>query len=286
MLKHKMDKSELLSKYRNIFVEVENNNLGLSPRKLGQLSNKLHNELLLETAENIYIQEKRVEPLFLNYYCYVISMIESRHKIIPYTDIEFSRRIGEVWERFCNLILKNPFSSAEILKEPENSEFFQKLNSDIDNLSSNPRSQKINELKNLISSLVGNIDLKLDYFGTSGEIIYGIDFKSGFGSNEKGNTERILQVGNAYRYLEPATNLNVLVRQNENNNYMNKIENSGIWNVKKGKEAYLFLEDLSKCSVIGILENEFAFEEDFDSKVYEDIGKTVNNREKYLNWYQ
>ena len=102
--------------------------------------------------------------------------------------------------KVCNLILKNPFSSAEILKEPENSEFFQKLNSDIDNLSSNPRSQKINELKNLISSLVGNIDLKLDYFGTSGEIIYGIDFKSGFGSNEKGNTERILQVGNAYRY--------------------------------------------------------------------------------------
>ena len=55
---------------------------------------------------------------------------------------------------------------------------------------------------------------------------------------------------------------------------------------EKRKISLLFLEDLSKCSVIEILENEFAFEEDFDSKVYKDIGKTVNNREKYLNWYQ
>lgn len=280
-----MEKSELLERYRRIYSQVLPNPNGLSARKLGQHSNKLHNELLAELTEKISLKAVHVTPLFRNYYCYVISMLETRHKILPYNDIEFSRRVGEVWEKFCNLILQNQFSSTRTLSEPQTSEFFQKLDTDIDDLTTPDEPKKLKELKDLISSLIGNIDLGLDFYGESNGSVFGIDFKSGFGSNEKGNTERILQVGRAYRYLQPSTKLNVLVRQNENNNYLKKIENSGIWNVETGKNAYLFLEKISNCSVTGFLESELSFENDFNAEVFDDIGKNVNNRDQYLDWY-
>jgi len=280
-----MEKLELLQQYRSIHDRVLHDPNGLNPRKLGQYSNQLHNELLAEMTEKISLIEDNVTPLLRNYYCYVVSMLETRHRILPYNDIEFSRRVGEVWEKFCNLILQNQFSSAQTIDEPKASDFFQKLDTDINDLTIDGKPQKLGELKDLISSLIGNIDLGLDYFGESNGSVFGIDFKSGFGSNEKGNTERILQVGRAYRYLQPSTKLNVLVRQNENNNYLKKIENSGIWNVETGKNAYLFLENISNCSVISFLETELSFEKDFNAEIFKDIGKTVNNRDQYLNWY-
>ncbi|WP_214658000.1 hypothetical protein, partial [Vibrio anguillarum] len=70
-----------------------------------------------------------------------------------------------------------------------------------------------------------------------------IDFKSGFGSNEKGNTLRLIAVGRAYKHWDSNTNLLFLVRQNENNNYLETIRRSNLWDVYCGDAAYRKIDE-------------------------------------------
>ena len=128
----------------------------------------------------------------------------------------------------------------------------------------------------MINDTIDILDVKI--------INIGIDFKSGFGSNEKGNTQRILQVGKIYNILNPDYKLYLLVRQNENNNYLTKIENSGVWNVIKGNETYNFLSEISGCNATSFIKNEIDFPSDIDKDVYDDIGLSIDNRERYLEW--
>lgn len=53
---------------------------------------------------------------------------------------------------------------------------------------------------NLVTS--GEIQLECDLHFTDGTKKYIVDFKSGFGSNEKGNTNRLLLVGSIYKNIE------------------------------------------------------------------------------------
>lgn len=72
----------------------------------------------------------------------------------------------------------------------------------------------------------GEIQLELDlHFSLSGKK-YVVDFKSGFGSNEKGNTNRLLLVATAYKILEEDYNCLLLVRAEEdkNNNYFKTLK--------------------------------------------------------------
>lgn len=66
----------------------------------------------------------------------------------------------------------------------------------------------------------GEIQLELDlHFIFEGQK-YVVDFKSGFGSNEKGNTNRLLLVASIYKNLEENFNPLIFVRSAENNNYL------------------------------------------------------------------
>ena len=274
-----MDKNALFKEYRSIYSEVVLNHKDKDKREKGKISNLEHNNKRIEIHNNLISSKGALDAILRNYYCYVISMTETRHKLIEYNDIEFSRRIGEVWEKFCGLILDNPFSKINRIKEPKSSEFYKKLEADF------KRFENSKKLFDTIVSFIGNLDLHLDYFGEKNGIKYGIDFKSGFGSNEKGNTERILQVGKAYNYLKPEINLSVLVRQNENNNYLKRIEKSKIWKVSKGKSSYKYLEKLCGSNVTNFLKTELNFKKDFQKDVFKSLGKSVINRDIYLNWY-
>ena len=274
-----MDKNDLLKEYRLIYSNIILKHKDKNNREKGKLSNTEHNIKRLELDKRLVLKKNNLDGILRNYYCYVISMIETRHKLIEYNDIEFSRRIGEVWEKFCSLILDNPFSKIKRIKEPDTSQFYKKLEKDFNKF------ENSKELFDIVVSFIGNLDLHLDYFGEKNNIKYGIDFKSGFGSNEKGNTERILQVGKAYNYLNSDIILSVLVRQNENNNYLKRIEKSKIWKVSKGESSYKYLEKLCGSNVTDFLKKELDFQKDFEKDVFKSLGKSVINRDIYLNWY-
>ncbi|MDB9870145.1 hypothetical protein OAD33_03655 [Alphaproteobacteria bacterium] len=279
-------KNTLLTDYRNLIKNHENEFKDLTPRKIGQISNLIHNEFRDFNYKKIVKNRGTLEDFLMNYYCYVISMIESRQTIIEYNDIEFSRRIGEVWEGLCQLIITNPNSTLKKVNPLDTSNFYNEIKKKIIEFSSQEKINESNTFHNFLVELLGDINLKLDFNGcdNSGKLI-GIDFKSGFGSNEKGNTQRILQVGKIYKFLTENIELSIIVRQNDNNNYYDKIKNSGVWNAIKGNSSYDYLSDISGCNAINFLKNEFNFTLDFKKDIYDSIGNSVESRDKYLTWY-
>ena len=279
-----LNKNETLENYRKILNHYGSNIDKLSPRDKGRFSNKKHNELKESIYEQLKKENASLEDYLMNYYCYVVSMLESRQKCLPYNDIEFSRRIGEVWEGMCQLILTNPLSSIKKLPPESTNTFYVSLKKKIEDLTSNNKKNEALLFYNFLVELLGNINLALDFNGiTSNEELIGIDFKSGFGSNEKGNTQRILQVGRIYKYLNEKIELSIVVRQDENNNYYNTIRQSKIWNAIKGNESYEYLAEISGCNSSNFLKNEVNFSEDIQSETFNSIGSSVSNRDKYIS---
>ena len=86
----------------------------------------------------------------------------------------------------------------------------------------------------------GNINLSLDLHFKQDGIYYDVDYKSGFGSNEKGNTNRLLQVASIYNAFFPNHKNLIFVRQpeEENNHYLQTLKNSPYWQVFCANEAY------------------------------------------------
>ncbi|MEZ5673190.1 MAG: hypothetical protein R3E08_12755 [Thiotrichaceae bacterium] len=90
------------------------------------------------------------------------------------------------------------------------------------------------------SQFRGEINLQLDLHLEIGGKKSNIDSKSGFGSNEKGNTNRLLMVATVYRNLSDDYDNVLLVRAREetNNHYFKTLKRSGVWNAYCGEEAY------------------------------------------------
>ena len=88
--------------------------------------------------------------------------------------------------------------------------------------------------------LLGNINLTEDEYCMVGEKRFVIDFKSGFGSNEKGNTERLLTVAKIYGLLPESHECVLVVRaaEDEGNNYLQVLKTSGLWKVCCGPAAH------------------------------------------------
>lgn len=78
---------------------------------------------------------------------------------------------------------------------------------------------------------------------------YVVDFKSGFGSNEKGNTNRLLLVATTYQKLDENYKCLLFVRAEENNSYFNTSKNSGIWEAYCGMEAYQKIKEYSEYNL-------------------------------------
>ena len=270
-----MTKLELLKAYRTIYSKVLADSKTADTKQHGKLSNKMHNDILSIFNDKFIASNASFHQLMMNHYCYLVSMLETRHRLRPYSDIEFSRRVGEVWEKFCKVSLDNPDSKISKSNPIEISEFYKRLSIDMND----------NSTFEFVKDLLGDIDLTLDYFGnTQRNEFIGIDFKSGFGSNEKGNTQRILQVGKIYHQIAPEVKLKLVIRQDDNNNYLSKIEKSGVWDVVKGKDAYSYLTLISGCDILSFVENEVDFEQDISDAVYKDLNSKIQNRDRYLHW--
>ena len=78
-----------------------------------------------------------------------------------------------------------------------------------------------------------------------------VDFKSGFSSNEKGNTNRLLLVATIYQSLGANYRCCLFVRTSEvgNNSYFQTLKSSGIWEAYCGSESYTKIKEYSGFDV-------------------------------------
>lgn len=290
-------KSELLTNVRNTLdnVVVAINNERIEKNKKTNKLNKiikdykeklLSDELSMDNSNDVRLKN----ILLINYVMFVFGL-ESRNKLWNYDYMAFSRRIGELWEPFCKLAFEYPVTD---LKHIEPKKFI-----DIKNKMINDYSSFINELdiidenkmnlKKYIDNVWGFVDsgavnLSLDMHIEYSDMKINVDFKSGFNSNEKGNTNRLLTVGSIYDKIYANNKNIILVRaeEDDNNHYLKTLSNSSIWEVYCGENTYNKISEFTGFDLKNWINENIIWEEDLKEEFY--IYLIENDLDKYLRW--
>ncbi len=230
-----------------------------------------------------------LESVLMVTYCNYVVMLEVRHSVWPYEYMAFSRRIGELWEPFCKLAYEYPLNDLELFIPPLFSDVKKQLANEIEeyidslNITDNQKEQLLkyyNKVWGLVTS--GEIQIELDlHFIYEGKK-YVVDFKSGFGSNEKGNTNRLLLVASIYHNLEENYEPLIFVRSDENNNYFNTLKNSGIWSAYSGTDTYEQLKKYSGYDIRAWIDTNIKWAEDLNADFIKHLEE--NDLIQYLTW--
>ena len=204
-----------------------------------------HIEQILLAGYPINVQLHYV--LLATYVSYVV-MLEYRNIVWPYEYMTFSRRIGELWEPMCKLPFEYPSNALSIYIPPNIEDVKNTLKKEISELVSSlsiddtDKSTLLQYYQSIwaIIDSGGKINLTLDLHFEQEEEFFDVDYKSGFGSNEKGNTNRLLLVASIYKSLPETHNILMFLRQKEekNNHYLQILKKSGLWDVYCADEAY------------------------------------------------
>ncbi len=298
-------KSEILSYFRHRAAEA----LGEIKQIYGETQYKKRasatNQALIEEKDRIVSQIRQIavrehwgnsqtlNSVLLITYCSNLVMLESRNSVWAYEYMSFSRRIGELWDPFCQLCFEFPSRDDVALFIPPLFESVrQRLANEIKAyIASLPLTDEqkasllryYNQVWGLVTS--GEIKLALDLHFLIGETRYVVDFKSGFGSNEKGNTNRLLLVASVYKNIEPEDyHCLILVRsvEDENNHYLQTLKNSGLWEVFCGPDAYAQIQNYSGFDIADWISKNIAWEDDLT----EETRIQLESRDllRYLSW--
>ena len=229
--------------------------------------------------------------LMLSYCCNVV-MIESRHEVWPYEYMTFSRRMGELWESFCKLCFTHPPAEDVTLFIPPlfddvRKKLAQEIRQYIETLNiTSEQRQELLSYYDKVWSLVtsGEIKLELDLHIEKSGVKYPIDFKSGFSSNEKGNTNRLLLVASIYKVLEENYQCLMFVRSEEDqsNRYLQVLRRSGLWDVSCGVETYKRIESFSGFDLRLWIDSFMDWKNDFKDEFTEYL--ISNNIDRYIKW--
>ena len=256
---------------------------------LNETKAKLINTLLQKAEKEKWTSQEKLESLLVITYCANVVMIESRNSVRPYEYMDFSRRIGELWDPFCKLCFYYPTNDISLFVPPLFSEVKKKFTSEIvdyiDRL--NVTVEQKAELKRYydkVWSLVtsGEIQLELDLHFIYNEQKHVVDFKSGFGSNEKGNVNRLLLVASIYHQLDENYKCLIFVRSDENNSYFNTLKNSGGWEAYSGNDAYQKIKEYSGYDLKRWIETNVNWSTDFNRETSSHLEE--NNLLHYLVW--
>ncbi len=230
-----------------------------------------------------------LESVLMVTYCNYVVMLEVRHSVWSYEYMAFSRRIGELWEPFCKLAFEYPINDLELFIPPLFSDVKKQLASEIEeyidslNITDKQKEQLLkyyNKVWGLVTS--GEIQLELDLHFIYDGRKYVVDFKSGFGSNEKGNTNRLLLVASIYHNLEENYEPLIFVRSDENNNYFNTLKNSGIWSAYSGTDTYEQLKKYSGYDIRAWIDTHIKWTEDLNADFIKHLKE--NDLIQYLTW--
>lgn len=255
-------------------------------KEVNALVNQVHEELRAGIAASGAAAHDIQQQLLVLQYCTSVASLEYRHQVWPYEYMALSRRVGELWERFCSAAWDSPSKPAVVRMEPPNfSEVEKSIRDRLAHRKIDDEARKdIDAAFDVLFELVGEISMKEDEVFTVSGVPHVIDFKSGFGSNEKGNTLRLLTVGRTYKLWNPGTQLFFLVRQEANNNYLNVIRRSGLWDVRCGTAAYQTIDDLTGAKITSIRDNIVNFERDLSPDFWHYLSTHLSDLRAYLRW--
>ena len=282
--------SEALTTIKINFAETQSDKRA---RAINESLNKTKSVLittLLQRAENEkWTNQEKLECILMITYCNIVVMIESRNSVRPYEYMDFSRRVGELWDPFCKLCFYYPINNLSLFIPPLFSEVKKKMTNEIagyiDKLKITAKEkQQLKKYYEKVWSLVssGEIQLELDLHFSHNNQKYVVDFKSGFGSNEKGNTNRLLLVATLYQNLDENYKCLLFVRAEENNSYFNTLKNSGIWDAYCGGEAYEKIKVYSGYDLKLWTDTNIDWATDFNAETTAHF--TDNNLLQYLLW--
>lgn len=230
------------------------------------------------------------EILVITYASYIV-MLEYRNKVWEYEYMAFARRIGELWEPFCKLAFDFSIKPLTLIDPPDFDEVQTRIKHDaaeyIDSLTL-PENDKA-ELKRhydipwtMVDS--GGIKLGLDLHFEQNGIHYNCDFKSGFSSNEKGNTNRLLLVASIYNSLGEIERTILFVRQteDENNHYLQTLKNSPYWEVFCADDGYAAMKEFTGFDLRKWIDQNADWENDISAEFRQHLER--NDLLKYLTW--
>jgi hypothetical protein len=229
---------------------------------------------------------ERQNSLIVLQYCLSVVSLEYRHRVWPYEYMAFSRRIGELWERLCAVCWDAPSRNGlSALEVPS----FAKVTKGIKKriltaAEGSPSLKTIEEDVDILVDLVGTINMREDQVFAIDGVPQIVDFKSGFGSNEKGNTLRLLGVARAYKLWDHRAQLFLLVRQEKNNNYLNVLRRSELWEVCAGEDAYKKIDELTGANFAELRREIIDFDNDLSKKMLSDIDAHLASLRDYLKW--
>lgn len=281
-------KSDFLHRAGSVITGIQQSTSIDKKEKAKQVNSALNAVLTLvkdtfTQQQNLDNEDKAIMALIVQYVFTYLSL-ENRHMVWNYNSIDFSRRVGELWERFCSVAWDHS-TSAIRFKAPN----FSVVTASIINraqilTASSPQQQDILDLVNDLLEIIGDINLKEDETFHLNGTRYVVDFKSGFGSNEKGNMLRLQAVSRAYKRLDPNTNLLLLVRQNTNNNYLNVLLQSQTWDIYTGTQSYQKIEDLTDVNILWVIQKVVNFRNDLSQSFINYLQTTSGNPISYLDW--
>ena len=219
-------------------------------------------------------------------YCATIVALEYRNMVWSYDYMSLSRRVGELWERVCRAAWSHP--SAPDLRSvaaPDFETIAAALRDRMRRIAAPGMEADANRLASQMLDLIGDVNMKGDgVFERRGRPL-AIDFKSGFGSNEKGNTERLLRIGRAYRLWNPETRLALLVRQSgRNNRYLDRLAGDGTWEVHCGPAAYEVMREATGADLERLFALVVDFGGDLSSRFWNRLSAAGQDLEHYLEW--
>lgn len=243
-------------------------------------------QILAQELGTFHSTHDRQQAFIVLQYCTSVVSLEYRHRVWPYEYMAFSRRVGELWEKFCSAAWAYPSrNTVTKIAAPSFRDVEISIRTNIRSyISSSPNLDKILEYIDILFGLIGDINMREDVVCTVDNTPYVIDFKSGFGSNEKGNTYRLLSVGRAYKLWNPDTRLYLLVRQQENNSYLNVIKRSGLWDVYLGEQAYEVIDSLTGSDIRAVRESVVDFSTDLSHTFWTDVSSHLTDLSSYLRW--
>lgn len=247
--------------------------------------------ILLATAKNEeWSNTEILECVLLITYTNDVVMLESRNSVWEYEYMSFSRRIGELWEPFCKLCFFYPLKDIKLFVPPLFSEVKHHLTTEINTYIARLEISEREKLQlkkyydkvwNLVTS--GEIQLECDLHFTDGTKKYVVDFKSGFGSNEKGNTNRLLLVGSIYSNIEDEDfSCMIFVRSTENNHYLTTLQDSGVWRTFCGIETYQQIQYYTGFNIHAWIGKHVDWMNDFTQEMKDHVHN--NNLQHYLAW--
>ncbi len=253
--------------------------------------NHLISVITQKAAREGWENDKKLKSILMTYYTSYISMIDLRNSVWEYEYMALSRRIGEIWEPFCKLCFEHSKNDLTLFTPPLFADVREKMSDEIkDYIVKLPLTKKQKEelsaYYDKVWSLVnsGEIKLELDLHFEQADSYYNIDFKSGFGSNEKGNTNRLLMVATVYKNLDPNYVCILLVRSAEelNNHYFQTLKNAGIWEAYCGEETYKKIEEFTAFDLKEWIDNNIDWAGDLDDNTMNHF--TANQLDQYLEW--